>query len=74
MNKISCPGVSISAYCRESYMSDFHLVVWYTSLLSLYVVYELGVTFSLEVDKGSNTPETDDQAAGFETAVHLHQE
>ena len=53
-------------------MSAFHVVVWYTSLLSSYVVYELGVTFSLVVEKGSNTPETDDQAAGFETAVHLH--
>ena len=72
MNKISCPGVSVSAYCRESYVFAFHVVVWYTSLLSLYVVYELGVTFSLVVDKGSNTPETDNQAAGFETAVHLH--
>ena len=27
MNKISCPGVSVSAYCRESYVSDFHVVV-----------------------------------------------
>ena len=58
MNRISRPSVNIFAYCFMGvlYMSD-SLVVWYTSLLSLYVVYKLGRDIQSSSERGLIIPQ-----------------
>ena len=58
MNRIFRPSVNIFAYCfmAELYMSD-SLVVWYTSLLSLYVVYKLGRDIQSSSERGLIIPQ-----------------